>query len=72
MTFTLHYPDSRKRGTEVGTRSDAINTAYREADDHTVEVYEGTVEKGTLLARYERRAEPVMPPPPDADGDTEG
>lgn len=55
MSVTLSYPDSRKQDQGFDTASEAIEEAYKEADEYTVEVRDGD----TLLVRYEKRDEPV-------------
>lgn len=61
MPITLSYPGTRKQAQEFDDQQEAIAAAYREANDHTVEVHAEAVgdDEPVLLVRYEAREEPV-------------
>ena len=64
----LSYPDSTRRGRTIEGSEDAIAAALRDADTDTVEVH-ADGEDGELLARYEKRDEPIYADENKADPD---
>lgn len=62
MLYTVTYPGTRKQDVTFEDRAEAVQAAYGEADERTVEVYDGSPDDGELLAHYEKRDEPAMPP----------
>lgn len=68
--FKLTFPDSSKRAKQARTREEAIDEALVLADEHTVEVFDvtgGEDAEPVLLARYEKRDEPLYAPADDPE-----
>lgn len=59
MRFAVSYPDSDRKADEFDSQQDAIEAGLRAADEATAEVHDTAGKEPVLLARYERRAEPI-------------